>query len=53
MAALAANQDILNLNYSLEILFGENTLKCLIHKHKKALTQLTQTEFISGEKAWM
>jgi len=30
-----SNQDILNLKYSLEKMFGENTLKCSIHKHKK------------------
>ena len=29
------NQEILNLKYSLEKMFGENTLKCSIHKHKK------------------
>ena len=29
------NQDILNLKSTLENMFGENTLKCSIHKHKK------------------
>ena len=29
------NQDVLNLKNSLENMFGENTLKCSIHKHKK------------------
>lgn len=29
------NQDILHLKSTLENMFGENTLKCSIHKHKK------------------
>jgi hypothetical protein len=29
------NQEVLNLKFTLENLFGENTLKCSIHKHKK------------------
>jgi len=29
------NQDILNLKSTLDNMFGENTLKCSIHKHKK------------------
>jgi len=29
------NRDILNLKSTLENMFGENTLKCSIHKHKK------------------
>jgi hypothetical protein len=29
------NQDVLNLKILLENMFGENTLKCSIHKHKK------------------
>nr|CAI9430484.1 LAGLIDADG endonuclease [Fomitopsis pinicola] len=29
------SQDILNLKSTLENMFGENTLKCSIHKHKK------------------
>ena len=29
------NQDILNLKITLENMFGENTLKCSIHNHKK------------------
>lgn len=29
------NQDVLKLKISLENMFGENTLKCSIHKHKK------------------
>ena len=30
-----SNQDVLNLKSTLENMFGENTLKCSIHKHKK------------------
>ena len=30
-----SNQDVLKLKFILENLFGENTLKCSIHKHKK------------------
>ena len=30
-----SSQDVLLLKYTLENLFGENTLKCTIHKHKK------------------
>ena len=29
------NQDVLKLKNILENMFGENTLKCTIHKHKK------------------
>jgi hypothetical protein len=29
------NQEVWNLKFTLENLFGENTLKCSIHKHKK------------------
>ena len=29
------SQDILNLKFTLENMFGENTLKCSIHNHKK------------------
>lgn len=29
------SQDILNLKITLENMFGENTLKCSIHNHKK------------------
>jgi len=29
------SQDILNLKITLENIFGENTLKCSIHNHKK------------------
>jgi len=42
-----SNQDVLKLKSILENMFGENTLKCSIHKHKK------EKEFIYGKKAWM
>ena len=29
------NQDVLKLKSTLENMFGENTLKCSIHKHNK------------------
>ena len=29
-----SSPDVLLLKYTLENLFGENTLKCTIHKHK-------------------
>ena len=29
------SQDVLILKYTLENMFGERTLKCSIHKHKK------------------
>jgi hypothetical protein len=47
LGQLAKREDILNLKSSLENMFGENSLKCSIHKHKKEI------EFIYGEKAWM
>ena len=30
-----SNKDVLKLKSTLENMFGENTLKCSIHKHKK------------------
>ena len=41
------HEGILNLKETLENMFGENSLKCSIHKHKKK-----EKEFIYRKKAW-
>ena len=43
------SQDVLILKYTLENMFGERTLKCSIHKHKKG----ERIYIIYGKKAWL
>ena len=38
-------EDTLSFKITLEIMFGENSMKCSIHKHKKG-------NIIFGKKAW-